>query len=290
MNQVPDLGPDFRVLRRVPLTSQFANLEGWQWLVSDDVVNDMSEVLAIVDFETTGLDKRRDEVIEMGLVLIGIHGQDNVTILGVGDWFNQPEKPITEEITRITGITAEMVAGKSLPVSVIRELIDYADGMVAHNADFDRAFSDRFIGDVFLPWYCTSKGGDIDWKELGQNSAGLENLLTAHGYFYDAHRAAIDCLATACLLQERPDAVGMMYDRGSRLQFRIKAIGAPFNVKDQLKEAGYRWNTDDKYWWIQASSFQEKDEQIAFLDSLYFGGKQYAEIETITPLDKYRSS
>jgi DNA polymerase-3 subunit epsilon len=285
----PDLGPNFRVLERVPLTADFAELEGWKWLVSDDVVHDMSEILAIVDFETTGLDKRKDEVIEMGLVLVGVHGQDNLTILGVGNWLNQPTQPISAEVTEITGITAEMVAGKALDMRVIREILAYAEGMVAHNADFDRGFFDRYFGEAALPWYCTSKGGDIDWKLLGQKSAGLENLLTAHGYFYDAHRAVIDCIATAFLLRLREDALGMMFDRGLKTQFRIKAIGAPFSVKDQLKEAGYRWNIEEKHWWIQTANYEEKDKQLAFLNDLYFCGKQYAEIEQILPIDKYRS-
>lgn len=287
MSQVPDLGPDFRILQRVPLTSRFARLEGVGWLVSPEHLARVGSALAIVDFETTGLNKHTDEVLEMGLVLVSRLSGD---VLAVGNWLNQPTKPISAEITEITGITDEMVAGKSLQLQEIKSLLRHADGIVAHNADFDRAFFDRYLGDINLPWYCTSKGGDIDWKELGQKSSGLENLLIAHGYFYDAHRAVIDCIATAFLLEMRPDAMAMMFDRGNKTSYRIKAIGAPFSVKDQLKEAGYRWNTDEKHWWILVIGDDEKAKQLDFLNSLYPNASRYAGIDQISPIDKYRSS
>jgi DNA polymerase-3 subunit epsilon len=285
----PDLGPDFRVLKRVPNTRPFADLQGWQWTITDALDHGFKEVIAVIDFETTGLNKVFDEVIELGIALIGIT-DTGIELIGVGDWLNQPSKPISAEVTELTGITNEMVAGKMIDFARIKETyLANANSMVAHNADFDRAFHDRYFGNANKPWYCTSKGGDIDWKALGQKSAGLENLLIAHGWFYDAHRAVIDCIATAHLLSIRPDALSMMLERGNRTGFKIKAYGSPFSKKDDMKARGYRWDGDDKVWWIIVSGDEAREAELAALDALYFNASGSATVSTILPTEKYSS-
>jgi DNA polymerase-3 subunit epsilon len=67
----------------------------------------------VVDVETTGLDHQRDEIIELAMTPFN-YGLDG-TIFSVGDSFQglrQPSEPIAPEITAITGITNEMVAGQ----------------------------------------------------------------------------------------------------------------------------------------------------------------------------------
>lgn len=50
----------------------------------------------------------------------------------------QPSLTIPSEITKLTGITNEMVAGQVIDMAALRILIDPADLINAHNAGFDR--------------------------------------------------------------------------------------------------------------------------------------------------------
>ena len=54
-----------------------------------------------------------------------------------------PGIPITPEITEITGITNEMVAGKRIDDAQVVELVSGACIVIAHNLKFDRPFLEQ---------------------------------------------------------------------------------------------------------------------------------------------------
>lgn len=154
----------------------------------------------VVDVETTGLDPQRDEIIELAMTPFN-YGLDG-TIFSVGDSFQglrQPREPIGPEITAITGITNEMVAGRIIDPAVVATFAAPALLVIAHNAAFDRRFLERF-SDVFStkPWACSLS--QIDWASEGFEGTKLAYLAQAAGFFYDRHRAMHDCLATVELL------------------------------------------------------------------------------------------
>ena len=68
----------------------------------------------------------------------------------------QPSTQIQPEITQLTGITDEMVAGKSIDPAEVSAFASGAAVIVAHNAAFDRRFAEQFC-DVFTtkPWACS---------------------------------------------------------------------------------------------------------------------------------------
>ena len=69
----------------------------------------------VLDVETTGADLRGDEVIELAMVRFAYSAEGEV--LGVVDTFqgyHEPSRPISAEITALTGISAETVAGHAL--------------------------------------------------------------------------------------------------------------------------------------------------------------------------------
>ena len=69
----------------------------------------------VIDVETTGADLRGDEVIELAMVRFAYSAEGEV--LGVVDTFqgyHEPSRPISAEITALTGISAETVAGHAL--------------------------------------------------------------------------------------------------------------------------------------------------------------------------------
>lgn len=67
----------------------------------------------VLDTETTGLNHRKDEIIEIGTVAVTVNDLGNIgDIIGVYGALQQPSIPIPEEVTRLTDITDEMVNGQ----------------------------------------------------------------------------------------------------------------------------------------------------------------------------------
>ena len=71
--------------------------------------------------------------------------------------------------------------------------------------------------------------------------------------------------------------------------FRIDAVKAPFDVKDQLKQNGYRFDGTDKVWYINVVGTDEAKNQVNFLQSVYSDATRNVRITSMTAKDRYRS-
>lgn len=121
----------------------------------------------VVDVETTGTDLKGDEVIELAMLLFAYTPEGEV--LGVVDSFqgyHEPTKAISAEITALTGISAETVAGHRLDVDAVGAFVAPAVIVVAHNAAFDRRFAERLH-----PYFSTKAWGcsmcEPPWRDEG---------------------------------------------------------------------------------------------------------------------------
>ena len=227
----------------------------------------------VVDVETTGLDPRKDEIIELAMTPF-TYGLDGRVFL-VGATFQglrQPTVAITPEITAITGITNEMVAGHTIDLTEVSRVAAPASLIIAHNAAFDRRFLERF-SDVFTtkPWACSLS--QVDWAAEGFEGTKLAYLAQASGFFYERHRAMHDCLATVELLasplpRSRVTGLTRLLDAARLPTWRIWAEHSPFDLKDVLKARGYRWNGDGgpqpKAWYVDVPDAQ-RDSELYFL-------------------------
>ncbi len=94
-------------------------------------------IFVAVDVETTGFDASREAIIEVAAVTF--RGQD---ILDEFSTLIYPQRDIPAEITRLTGITNEMVEDAPTMTSVRSRLrpILGSNALVGHNVDFDLAF------------------------------------------------------------------------------------------------------------------------------------------------------
>jgi hypothetical protein len=168
-------------------------------------------VAAVVDVETTGTNPDRDKIIELGVCLFEydrVNGRV-YRVLGSWEWFEDPGISIPAEITKITGITYEMVAGHYIDDRAVNDLLDRVVLVIAHNADFDRRFLEkRLPGFSTKHWACSRS--DIDWKAEGVRSSALEFVAYRLGFFHDAHRAASDCRATVHALTQNLPTTGRM--------------------------------------------------------------------------------
>ncbi|WP_234902034.1 3'-5' exonuclease [Agrobacterium rubi] len=246
----------FRVLRRLPPRSVIEEFDG-------------SEVRrgVFVDVETTGLDPDRDEIIELAMVpfTYGLDGRI-FCIHDAFQGFSQPKQPIPPEVTALTGITDEMVAGRTIDVAQAEEFVESAALIVAHNAAFDRRFIEH-LSPVFIgkPWACSMT--QIDWTSAGFEGTKLAYLAMGAGFFYDRHRAVNDCLAAIELLASRQQKsntpfMAQLLERARTPTWRIWAEGAPYEVKDVLKARGYRWNGEGKprAWYTDVDDHARKSE------------------------------
>jgi len=97
----------------------------------------MRAPLAVVDFETTGLDPEQDRVLEVGLVLL-----DRGQLTGRHNFLVNPGIPVPEEARKVHGITDEELSSAPSFEDVANEVLGLLAGRVpvAYNADFDRKF------------------------------------------------------------------------------------------------------------------------------------------------------
>jgi DNA polymerase III subunit epsilon len=99
---------------------------------------DLAEVpFVALDLETTGSRAGASKITEIGAVRI-----EGFREVAVFHTLVNPQRPIPPMITRITGITQEMVAGAPRIEQVVPELLEFLQGavIVAHNAAFDVGF------------------------------------------------------------------------------------------------------------------------------------------------------
>ena len=233
---------------------------------------------AFIDLETTGLDPKKNEIIEVGTLIASFTNEDGfININYSNNQLQEPKIPISEEITKITGITNEDVKGKKIDWNSLKKDLETVDLIICHNAYFDRNFMElqtpEFFQDLIKskPFGCSANS--INWRELGYESAKLEYLNLKMGFFYDGHRALIDCYATLNLFIQNHGAFEELKNNIRQKEILLCAKNASFNKKDILKERSYRWSSGDqglpKSWWTIISQ-KDYDQEILFLKSEIF--------------------
>ncbi len=188
----------------------------------------------VVDLETTGLDPRRNKIIEFaGMVL-----QDGAVVDEFATLLN-PGEPIPPEITELTGITDDLVADAPSLFSVrarIRRLIgDWP--VVGHNVSFDLGFlrednialTNQAIDTVTLASVLLPRMGRYGLEFLAQQ---IPLPLPPGG---QAHRAQADTELTAELF----------------LALREEALKLDLAVLSEIVEAGTRVS------WPEAFFFED---------------------------------
>lgn len=283
MAEVLDGHPDYRVLRRLKPRREFGHKRQ----------GEIAKVL-ILDTETTGLDSSRDRIIELALILVDVDQATGLPlqVQEVFDELEDPGRPIPAEATRVTGITDAMVAGKRLDEARIAELTKGVDLVIAHNARFDRGFVEaRLPAFAQLPWACSV--AEIDWQAQGRGSAKLEFLAHELGFFYDAHRAEMDCHALLAVLAAPLPNTGetglaRLLAAAQATSYRVQATGSPFASKDALRARGYRWDAERKVWHTLVGNQAALDAECEWLKKDVYGGRSARiDIERQTALERF---
>ena len=154
----------------------------------------------VLDIETTWLSKYKHKITEIAAIKF-----DGNNIL----WkFQNPQRNIPTEITKLTGITNEMVASAPIFSSIIPNFLNFVqdDIIVAHNANFDYGFISQNIYENTGIWIqnqylCTRKLANRLLPHLPK-----KNLWTIFYFFWfqneQAHRAMSDTKVTVQIFKE----------------------------------------------------------------------------------------
>lgn len=219
-------------------------------------------ILLSLDFETTGLDVANDRVIEGGAVLWSTAQH---RILESADFLVKPGIPISEEVTKLTGITPEAVEKFGFEsrdsLDNILAMISMADALVGQNIQ-------RFDKKVLINWMIREgfgeTGGTLPVNEKltidtlfdipGVEGRKLQYMLADHQRLNPfPHSAITDALSVIILIEEHTPADG-------NIDSIIERAKSPFiilqshqprgeDTNKQAKDRKFRWNPDRKIWW-----------------------------------------
>ena len=145
-------------------------------VIHGDKEQDFTQDIVCFDIETTGLDKRTEAITEIGAVVLR-----NGEVVEQFSTFADPGRPLTTEITRLTGITDEMLKGAPSQKEAVNAFLDFVGDrpLAAHNAEFDMGF----IGEA-----CRRMGRPFE-------NTSLDSLILAQNLLPDLGKYKLDIVA-----------------------------------------------------------------------------------------------
>ena len=153
-------------------------------------------ILLSFDTETTGLDPEKDRVIEVGAILYST-GQKR--ILESNGYLVKSDVPVSDEITKITGITQQAVNAfgydSESALQTVLDMAEEAGAIVGQNViQFDKRFLEAWAARH------NKKIPDILWIDTRTDlpphveSKSLKYLAADHGFLPStSHAALADC-------------------------------------------------------------------------------------------------
>lgn len=184
-----------------------------QAISAPPATNDLSMLpkqFIVLDLETTGLNPERHEIIEIGAIRCNLGSDTHATF----QTLVKPKKKVPRRITKLTGISQEMVDDEGLQlVDVLTEFVEFIQDLplVTFNADFDMEFLQNAAkrnGLVITnPYTCALRLARRAWP--GLPSYRLTDLAKMGKLpDDDTHRALGDCRRTVPLFTAAASELG----------------------------------------------------------------------------------
>lgn len=209
-----------------------------------------------LDFETTGLDTKTCDVIEVGAVLWESTRKQPLAMMS--QLVSGPVVP--REITEITGIQqGDLLLG--YPIATVRAellgMVDQAEVIVAHNGtNFDKPIFERLINTQRL-WVDTSV--DVPYpKHI--TTRKLSHLAAEHGFANPfQHRAVFDVMTMLRVLSLYD--LGPIVESAALLPLTVMA-DVSYDDREKAKARGYRWDGSRRIW-TKTMKQPQLDREIA---------------------------
>ena len=217
----------------------------------------LPENILILDTETTGLDNKNDDCLEVGSILFNVKSR---SVLAQQSFLLPVEINNAEKINNIPAEITRLPQPLSEAIKYFESLVRVSNVIVAHNAEFDKKwFGLKKLPQIEKPWICSMD--DITWPADRQlkTRPSVRDLALAYGVpVWNAHRALTDCIYLA-----------EVFIRCSELEkLLIRALEpkvllrAEISYEDRYlaKNAGFRWNDAIKGAWSRKMSRRDKEK------------------------------
>ncbi len=184
----------------------------------------MTDCYICIDLETTGLEPKKDQIIEIGAVKV-----EHNTIVDTWESLINPGRKLEERIVALTGICDRQLADAPQITEILPEFLSFAgeDVLLGHSVLFDYSFLKKAAVNEKRSF--ERKGIDtlkIARKYLKElESRSLGSLCQYYGIAHRAHRALEDAGATVALYRKLAEC---FYEKeeaeGDKSLFRPKPL------------------------------------------------------------------
>lgn len=230
--------------------------------------------ILVIDCETTGLDWKVDNIIELGAVLYDWDTKKPIYLQSDNIIY---DGELSDKIKSITGIDESMLqAPYAVPIknSMFRllKILKKADIIAGHNVQFDIDFILAACAELEMkfdikPMIDTRY--DLSFKST-QKSFKLNYLLADHQLYNPyAHRAVFDCLSTISLMEKFDINETLL---NSESEFITVEAQVGFRAKDLAREMGFYWDGAQKKWLLKIKKrrFDEIKKDFPFKTKIEF--------------------
>ena len=245
--------------------------------------------IAVLDLETEGLDPLYHQILEFSVAMIAIDAEGQIlSVDGPYTGLRDPGRPIDKHISKITGITDDMVGGQTMSAARIAAFLGQEDACLSFNARFDRQHLEMLVPEVGeMPWICAM--ADVPWFDLGFDGKAQNYFLAQAGMFNPvAHRAADDVASLTNLLahecRDGRTILGHALEGAKAPSWRFEASDLPHRLQKDAYRHAYRRSYHGVYHKLVREA--EHDAEIAWYRELV--GRD----PTIVPVDwveRYRA-
>lgn len=233
-------------------------------------------ILAAIDFEATGLDLDKDRIIEVGAALYST-GRERV-LECTSFLVKSDGVPVTDEVTRITGVTQDAVDrfgySQLEGVEAFNEYLNQADAVIGHNILwFDlpmvRKAAKRTSHALVekLPIDTMTDIPGVKGEKLITMCANAKDPKTGRdvGFTYTKHSALDDAKAVIRLISWHDiESVKARAESPTLVVLSHQDKGAAANKV--ARKSGFRWNGDFRVWWqaVKECDFVNLKSQVPF--------------------------
>jgi len=174
--------------------------------------------IIFLDVETSGLDPKNEEIIELGILRVFRDGSDEPCEEKVSLLIRLSEgRQLSEPITKITGITQAMLDSDGVEKAAVCDILTAMFGtgkllLVAYNAQFDLCFLYYFLrafGKEVVMQNVKMLDALTVYKDRRDYPHRLENAVASYALeTKNTHRAVDDAIATyslLCVMEDEQD-------------------------------------------------------------------------------------